>query len=246
MKILKKIFNSLGYSLTRKHKAENLEALIKLRLSQNHCDYLLDVGSNVGDFTYDYNSFFSKTFAFEPNGELIPNLKNRFFNNKNIFIHQLGVGLNNENLDLYITNDKGKTLSSIKKQNHVINEVLRNTEIVRQDKIRLVNLNNFIKNEKLENKTFFLKTDTQGNDLEVLLGLTHIVFKASSLKNLSNVFLRPFPKPNNTTKIKIPKATVKPERKVLSLFFLIVSNISNQRSLLNIILRLSFCFSCPP
>ena len=33
----------------------------------------------------------------------------------------------------------------------------------------------------------------------------------------------------------IPKATVNPERKVLSLFFLIVSKISNQRSLLNII-----------
>ena len=182
MKILKKIFNSLGYSLTRKHKAENLEALIKLRLSQNHCDYLLDVGSNVGDFTYDYNSFFSKTFAFEPNGELIPDLKNRFINNKNIFIHQLGVGLNNENLDLYVTNDKGKTLSSIKKQNHVINDILRNTEIVRQDKIRLVNLNNFIKNEKLENKTFFLKTDTQGNDLEVLLGLEKFIINIKFIK----------------------------------------------------------------
>ena len=78
--------------------------------------------------------------------------------------------------------------------------------------------------------------------LEVLLGLTHIVFKASSLKNLSNVFLSPFPKPNNTTKIKIPKATVKPERKVLSLFFLIVSNISSQRSLLNIYIAFIILF----
>ena len=41
-------------------------------------------------------------------------------------------------------------------------------------------------------------------------------------------------KPNKTTNIKIPKATVNPERNVLSLFFLIESNISTQRSLLNI------------
>ena len=36
-------------------------------------------------------------------------------------------------------------------------------------------------------------------------------------------------------KIKIPKATVKPDKKVLSLFLRMVSKISCQRSLLNMI-----------
>ena len=182
MKILKKIFNSFGYTIARKHKTEDLNALIELRLSVNPCDCLIDVGSNVGDFIYDYKAFFSKIFSFEPNKELIPGLRKRFVNNKNIFIYQLGVGVNNENLDLYVTNDKGKTLSSIKKQSKVINKILRNTEIVRKDKIKIINLNNFIINEKLENKTFFLKTDTQGNDLEVLMGIEKFIKNVKYIK----------------------------------------------------------------
>ena len=116
MKILKKIFNYFGYSITRKHKTENLENLIQLRLKNNPCECLIDVGCNVGDFLYSYNSFFSKSYAFEPNNELIPKLNNRFIKNKNIHIYELGVGKKSETSSLYITNDKGKTLSSIKEQ----------------------------------------------------------------------------------------------------------------------------------
>ena len=45
---------------------------------------------------------------------------------------------------------------------------------------------------------------------------------ASSTKNFLKEFLRPFPKPYRTTKIKMPSATVKPDKKVRILFLLIV------------------------
>ena len=182
MKILKKIFSYFGYSITRKHKSENIEKLIELRLNANPCDCLFDIGSNVGDFLQDYNTFFSEIFSFEPNPELIPDLKKRFIDKKHINIFELGVGINSENLDLHVTNDKGKTLSSIKKQNKVIHEILRNTEVIQKKKIKVISLSDFISNNKLEDKTFFLKTDTQGNDLEVLIGLKKFISNVKFIK----------------------------------------------------------------
>ena len=182
MKILKKIFNYYGYSITRKHKTESLEHLIQLRLKNNPCEYLIDVGCNVGDFLYDYNTLFSKSYAFEPNNELIPFLKKRFLNNRNIEFYDLGVGEKSENSNLYVTNDKGKTLSSIKKQKKIIKEILRNTDIVKKNKIEIINLHDFILRKKINNKTIFLKTDTQGNDLEVILGLKKFIKNVKFIK----------------------------------------------------------------
>ena len=175
MKNLKKIFNYFGYTITRKHKTEDLRSLIKLRLDINPCDCLIDVGSNVGDFLSEYNTFFPNSYAFEPNKELLPQLRKRFIKNKNVHIYDCGIGEFNTDTDLFITSDKGKTLSSIKNQKEIINKILRNTKIVKKEKIKIINLKDFIIKNKLENKSFFLKTDTQGNDLEVLLGLKDFI-----------------------------------------------------------------------
>ena len=182
MKFLKKIFSFFGYSISRKHKSESLENLIKLRLDKNPCECLIDVGSNAGDFLNDFNLFFKQSYAFEPNSELIPDLKKRFINKRNISIFNDGVGDKNTNASLFITNDKGKTLSSIKKQTNKINDVLRNTKIVSEKKIKIINLHDFFIKEKLENKSIFLKTDTQGNDLEVLLGLKQFLKNVKFIK----------------------------------------------------------------
>ena len=45
MNVLKKIANSFGYSLTRKHKTDSLKELLSLRLKYNPCDYLIDVNN---------------------------------------------------------------------------------------------------------------------------------------------------------------------------------------------------------
>ena len=182
MKNLKKIFNYFGYTITRKHKTEDLRSLIKLRLDNNPCDCLIDVGSNVGDFLNDYNQFFSDSYAFEPNNDLVPELKKRFINNIDIHIFNYGVGEFNTSTDLFITGDKGKTLSSIKNQKKIIQKILRNTEIIKKENIKIINFKDFKIKNKLENKSFFLKTDTQGNDLEVLLGLKDFIKKVKFIK----------------------------------------------------------------
>ncbi len=171
MKVLKKIADFFGYSLSRKHKTENLYDLIKLRLEENPCDHLLDVGANMGDFTFNLSPLFERSFCFEPNKELIIKLNDRFKKNNSIEIIPNGVGDKIEEKNFFITNDKGKTLSSIKRQNEIIRKLLKNTKIHNEYNINIITLENFIIKNNLNNKNFFLKIDTQGNDLEVLHGL---------------------------------------------------------------------------
>ena len=171
MKLLKKIANFFDYSLTRKHKTESLYDLIKLRLINNPCDHLIDVGANMGDFTYNFSPLFKSSSCFEPNKELISKLNNRFQKDKNIKIFSYGVGDKIEEKNFFITNDNGKTLSSIKKQSKIIHSLLKNTKIVEHYNIKIITLNDFIIKNNLHEKSLFLKIYTQGNDLEVLFGL---------------------------------------------------------------------------
>ena len=69
------------------------------------------------------------------------------------------------------------------------------------------------------------------NGFEVFLPLMYMVL-AISLLNIpvANCF-NPEPKLTNMISISIPQVTLKPVRKVLSLFFFSVSNISNQDSI---------------
>ena len=182
MKVLKKVANFFGYTLTRKHKTESLIDLIKLRLIINPCDYLIDVGANMGDFSYNYRQMFNNLICFEPNHNLISILNQKFKNNNNIKIFNLGVGDRKESRNFYITNDKGKTLSSIKKQNNIIHKLLKNTRIVDQYNINVITLHDFIIENNLQEKSIFLKIDTQGNDLEVLHGLKKFIKNIKFIK----------------------------------------------------------------
>ena len=94
----------------------------------------------------------------------------------------MGVGDTNKKTNFYVTNDKGKTLSSIKKQSENMSKLLRNTEVVDNYEIEIVKLYDYIIKEKLINNTFFLKTDTQGNDIEVLYGLKEFIKKVKFIK----------------------------------------------------------------
>ena len=63
-----------------------------------------------------------------------------------------------------------------------MSKLLRNTEVVDNYEIEIVKLYDYIIKEKLINNTFFLKTDTQGNDIEVLYGLKEFIKKVKFIK----------------------------------------------------------------
>ena len=100
MKVLKKIASLFGYSITRKHKTEDLNQLIELRLKDNPCDCLLDVGANIGNFLDEYSSLFKNSYAFEPNNEEHIYIKSMHYAQAEIdFVYEaveMGVTVNRE------------------------------------------------------------------------------------------------------------------------------------------------------
>ena len=182
MKVLKKIANFLGYNLTRKHKSETLKEIFDERINENSCDFLIDVGANVGNFFSEYHKSFKKTFAFEPNKRLFKQLKKNFKKYNDIEFYSYGVGNKDEEKIFHITADRDSSLSSIKNQSIEMNRVLRNTHIIDVYKINIIKLSDFIKKNNLHQNNFFLKVDTQGNDLEVLLGLEEFINNVKFIK----------------------------------------------------------------
>ena len=180
--MLRKIFNFFGYTFSRSKKSTSLDEIIKLRLKFEKVDILLDVGANKGKFTEYFINDFRNCYLFEPNPKLINTLKLKFVDNKNVKILNFALGKTNENKTLYVTNDSAISLSSIKSQTTELKKNFRNTEVVKEIEVEVKRLDDFLNSHILNNSNIFLKTDTQGNDLETLIGLGNFINKVKFVK----------------------------------------------------------------
>ena len=179
--MLKKIFNYFGYTFSRYKKSININEIIKLRLKFNPTELLLDVGANHGHFSENLIDYFKQIHLFEPNHELLDLLKTKF-NHKNIKVLNFGLGDSEEKIILNLTNDTGKTLSSIKKQTNELKSNFKNTQIIKTTQIKIKRLDQYLDTLNLINEKIFLKIDTQGNDFETLLGLGKYISNVNFLK----------------------------------------------------------------
>ena len=180
--MLKKIFNYYGYTFSKLKKTNLISDVIKLKLDRNSCDILLDVGANKGDFSNEFVREFKKIFLIEPNPNLYRELELRFKSKKNIKIFKHGIHNKSSLKKFYISRDTSATLSSIKKQSKILKENLKKTEIVSTQTLRFLRLDEFLKKNILSSNSIFLKTDTQGNDLEVLKSLGSYLKKVKYIK----------------------------------------------------------------
>ena len=177
--MLKKIFKHFGYSLSKIKKSQNLDEIIKFRLQNNPCDLLIDVGANQGDFSKNYLDNFNKLFLFEPNKNLMDSLNLRFKSEKKVKIFNIGIDKFKSSKKFYITNDTGQTLSSMRTQTELMGQTLKNSKITKDINVNFDRLDNIIPS-KVEN--IFLKTDTQGNELNVLESLGNFIDKTIFIK----------------------------------------------------------------
>tara|TARA_Y200000002_G_scaffold281084_1_gene235164 strand:+ start:101 stop:805 length:705 start_codon:yes stop_codon:yes gene_type:complete len=180
--MLKKIFNYYGYTFSKIKKTNLISDVIKMKLSRNSCDILVDVGANKGDFSNEFVREFKKIFLIEPNPNLQKALEHRFKAKKNIKIFNHGIHNKNSMKKLYISGDTGSTLSSIKKQNKILKQNLKKTEIISTQNLKFLRLDKLLKKNILSNNSIFLKTDTQGNELEVLKSLGTYLKKVKYIK----------------------------------------------------------------
>jgi hypothetical protein len=57
---VKKIFNFLGYTFSKTKKSIEINEIIKLNINNLKCDLLIDVGANVGGFSYEFVDKFNQ------------------------------------------------------------------------------------------------------------------------------------------------------------------------------------------
>jgi FkbM family methyltransferase len=140
---------------------------LKNYLKNNNCRTVLDVGANIGKYSKEILNIDENInlFAFEPHPKSYAKLKENI-NSKNFEAFNLGVGNKNETLLLYdYDKDEGSEHASLYKE---VIEDLHKGQVVSHD-IPVIMLDDFLKEQKVD-QVDLLKIDTEGNELNVLLG----------------------------------------------------------------------------
>jgi len=135
--------------------------------NKNNTLTVIDVGANIGNYSKEVLSINKKInlIAFEPHPKSFAKLKDNI-KSKNFRLFNLGVGNKNENLTLYDYNqDEGSEHASLFKE--VIEDLHKGQTVAHN--IPVIILDDFLKEQKVD-IVDLLKIDTEGNELNVLLG----------------------------------------------------------------------------
>ena len=142
-------------------------------------DIVLDIGANIGYYAILESLILKKGFvyAIEPVSENYKNLKlNVDINNlKNIKLFNCGMGNKTEEKEIFVP--KIKNWSSFDKHT-----VLVSNSDYHKEKVKVYNLNNFIKKEVIDKKITFIRMDVEGYEYEIICGNKDFFKKQKSLK----------------------------------------------------------------
>ncbi len=145
---------------------EIIKFIKKFKIKTNNV--FLDIGANIGLVSkqlIEANIKIKKFLCFEPNKNNFECLKLNLSSNKKVNLYNFGLGLKNQNLKLYNNKMNSGDSSFIKKKG--------NFEIC-----KIKNINSFFKDyyKILGKKNLIYKSDTQGMDEEIFIGLREKYF----------------------------------------------------------------------
>lgn len=149
--------------------------IVLKKIFKKNIGYVIDVGAHQGE-TINFlvkNFKFNTIYAFEPNFESYQILKKRVNDmQKNIIIFNKGVGLKNEKKVLFNSGDSSSsTYCDINyNSNYYKRKKFLLDLVITKEKTQLLNLATFFKKKNIK-KINYLKTDTEGYELDVIMGL---------------------------------------------------------------------------
>ena len=149
--------------------------IVLKKIFKKNIGYVIDVGAHQGE-TINFlvkNFKFNTIYAFEPNFENYQILKKRVNDiPKNIIILNKGVGLKNEKKVLFNSGDSSSsTYCDINyNSNYYKRKKFLFDLVITKEKTQLLNLATFFKKKNIK-KINYLKTDTEGYELDVIMGL---------------------------------------------------------------------------
>lgn len=157
----------MGLNQTFDFEKNGEKVVLKGIISKTSNPVIFDVGANVGEYSKAIKNISepSQIYAFEPHPKTYLILKEQALKNNFIAINQ-GLGCKEEIMQLfdYKTND-GSPRASLFRE---VIEIQYNSPSVTHD-VSISTIDNFMKMNHIE-KIHLLKIDTEGNELNVLLG----------------------------------------------------------------------------
>jgi FkbM family methyltransferase len=178
-----------------KHDEEVSESIIYL--SQYFPNCFLDVGANIGLISLEVATFFKKIVCVEPNPIACNILRtNTLLNEGNFEIHEIGIGADNELLDLYIPKGNLGGAFVLQKNEYSQQELAYkdgyhefNPSNYLLQTIKIQNCVDFIKNNRLDYETsLVIKIDIEGQDGKVIDTLINVLEKHVENKLVAIVF----------------------------------------------------------
>ena len=158
----------LGILNYQTFKVSGEEFFLRNYISSDRIKVVFDVGANVGGYTKRVrrHNGLAKIYCFEPHPETYKNLVKNVKEADNIELFNFGLGKSADTLKIFdYKNRDGSSHASLYKE--VISEIHKSETVEHEVDIRTID--DFIRKKNIQ-KIGLLKIDTEGNELNVLLG----------------------------------------------------------------------------
>jgi FkbM family methyltransferase len=146
---------------------DTMETIKNFKLGANT---LLDIGCHKGLFSKVANAFFKfdKTICFEPNNSLHAQIKLNNSGNKFV-IEDIALSDQEGQTAFYMHQDNSMN-SIVEAENAVLEKEFPwdNPNLMEKNIVKTTTLDNYVSNNALTQDKFFIKIDTQGNELNIL------------------------------------------------------------------------------
>ena len=168
-KKIKLILSKFGYKIIKNDNCDFNFILEKI-FKNYEIQLVFDIGSNIGQFSKKILNlnYKNKIILIEPVNKTFLALKNNFKNKNNLEFLNIGIGTETSNLKMYksVRGENKGDMNSLLKINNVGTKLVKNAVITSEEEVKIIDVNEFLKNYNLENILF--KIDIEGYDFKVL------------------------------------------------------------------------------